>query len=286
MAFEPQKIDTSTINGGNEYNNGDGLQAETINAIIKSAVFTQSLAETQPNIESLDGQGTPSVEIEEIGGRPRFKFSNFNFSGISVLDGDNYDLDFDNLIIQKSSGVYMLNNFSVNMPSEIITDTISNIYLEIETIGSYRDQIKKFTLDWGMFVAERVVRLVFDNFTQTINKQEDSGWITKDLNFLPTINYRVNEQGFPYGGIKPNNEYYSPNPYGINLNFPSTNEDGSEIKVGSKIYILAKIVDTSKVFISGDIKSNDYTLENGKWLEISARWCKTFWLLQVNLYNN
>lgn len=292
MAFEPQKIDTSTINGGVEYRDqssgydGDGLQAETINALVKSASYTQALATNTPNIESLDGQGTPSVTIEEFNGTPRFKFSNFNFSGISVLNGGDYDLDFDNLILAKDAGVYMLNSFSVNMPSEIITNTISNIYLEIETSGTYLDQIKKFTLDWGMYVAERVVNVTFSTATQTYYIQSDSGWTTKDLTFLPTINVLNNSSSFPYGGIKPNNEYYNTtNPYGVNLNFPSTNENGSEIKVGSKIYVCTKISSASNVTISGSVKfANEFTLADNNIVEISAKWNGTYWLAQVNQY--
>lgn len=287
MAFEPQKIDTSTINGGVEYTNGDGVQAETINALVKSASYTQALATNTPNIESLDGQGNPSVTIEEFNGTPRFKFSNFNFSGISVLNGGDYDLDFDNLILTKDTGVYMLNSFSVNMPSEIITNTISNIYLEIETSGSYQDQIKKFTLDWGMFVAERVVNVTFSTATQTYHIQSDSGWTTKDLTFLPTINVSVSSSAFPPDGkIKPNNEYYNTtNPFGVTLDFPSTNENGSEIKVGSKIYVCTKISSASNVTISGSVKfANEFTLADNNIIEISAKWNGTYWLAQVNQY--
>lgn len=39
--FNPQKFDINSINGGNKYQNGDGLSAETINKVVEAAAYMQ-----------------------------------------------------------------------------------------------------------------------------------------------------------------------------------------------------------------------------------------------------
>lgn len=76
--FKPTKFDLSAINNGKgEYNNGDGVQAETINAVVEGAAWVQALGTNQPNNSEANNVGTPSVSIETLAdGTPRLKFNN------------------------------------------------------------------------------------------------------------------------------------------------------------------------------------------------------------------
>lgn len=75
--FSAKKIDFSQINDGYRYENGDAVSADAINAPIEAVAFVQSLAEKQPNIVDIDGNGATKVEIvQDTDGLPQFKFSN------------------------------------------------------------------------------------------------------------------------------------------------------------------------------------------------------------------
>lgn len=84
--FHPQKMNFAEINGGNKYTDADGLQSKTINDIVQSTMYSQMLATNQPNITEINGNGDPSVTVEEVGGSPRFKFANLgNTQKVEIL---------------------------------------------------------------------------------------------------------------------------------------------------------------------------------------------------------
>ena len=84
--FQPQKMNFAEINGGNKYTDADGLQSKTINDVVQSTMYSQMLATNQPNIDEIDGEGEPSITIEEVGGSPRLKFTNFgNRQKVAIL---------------------------------------------------------------------------------------------------------------------------------------------------------------------------------------------------------
>lgn len=75
--FTPSKKNITDFNGGEEYQNGSGLQAETINNIIESQLYTQGLAKNAPNVTEANQEGTATVTIEQTAdGTPRLKFAN------------------------------------------------------------------------------------------------------------------------------------------------------------------------------------------------------------------
>ena len=103
--FKPSKINLNKINGGQRYNNGDGVGAEAINSAIEASAFAQAIATNQPNVENVGGNGTPSVSIETLeNGTSRLKFE--NLKGAKILStefvrqdkngGNVYKQTFDN----------------------------------------------------------------------------------------------------------------------------------------------------------------------------------------------
>lgn len=73
--LSPTKMDINRINGGNEYTNADGLQAETINAVVESGAWVQALATNTPDTSNANKVGTPSVTIDQSGNTPKFVFA-------------------------------------------------------------------------------------------------------------------------------------------------------------------------------------------------------------------
>lgn len=75
--FEPKKLTKENINKGQRYQNGDGVDAEAINAPIESALFVQSLTETKPQIDIDSNIQGPDIKIEyNASGLPYFRFVN------------------------------------------------------------------------------------------------------------------------------------------------------------------------------------------------------------------
>lgn len=88
--FKAKKIILSEINGGKQYENGDGIQPDAINAPIQASAYAQALATNIPNSDEAYLVGTPSVEIEEDeNGTPRFKFKYLKgFTGAKLVRRD------------------------------------------------------------------------------------------------------------------------------------------------------------------------------------------------------
>jgi hypothetical protein len=85
--LKAKKIILSEINGGKQYENGDGIQPDAINAPIQASAYAQALATNIPNTDEAYLVGTPSVQIEEDeNGTPRFKFTHLKgFTGAKLV---------------------------------------------------------------------------------------------------------------------------------------------------------------------------------------------------------
>lgn len=73
--FEPKKLTKENINKGQRYQNGDGVDAEAINAPIESALWVQNLAVDQPNVIVDSSATTISVTIQNPDNQPYFQFT-------------------------------------------------------------------------------------------------------------------------------------------------------------------------------------------------------------------
>ena len=92
-AWEPQKLDLTQINNGQEYNDGDGVGASSVNAAVESAAWAQNYAESltaTPDLTEAGNVGSPTVSFVDNGNYKKFKFSNLKGetgnTGISVKD--------------------------------------------------------------------------------------------------------------------------------------------------------------------------------------------------------
>lgn len=85
--FTPKKIDTSTINSGQEYAVGDLVAPSAINSPIESGLYTEIIADglTQaPDISQIAGVGTPTIEFVDgatVNGVKTKKFAFKNMLG-------------------------------------------------------------------------------------------------------------------------------------------------------------------------------------------------------------
>lgn len=73
------KVDSSIINSGKEYEIGDRVSIEQLNSMVNAGLYAQDFAEAladSPDITEVNNVGTPSVEIINNGQYKKFKFSN------------------------------------------------------------------------------------------------------------------------------------------------------------------------------------------------------------------
>lgn len=116
--FTPSKKTAKDFNNGVEYidgideNTGDAVQAETINNLIKSQLWVQSLATTPPDVTNAGQVGIPTVEVvDQDTPNPRFKFSH-----IKGKQGDSIrGMDF---IDSNISANKTINNYSVILDND------------------------------------------------------------------------------------------------------------------------------------------------------------------------
>lgn len=120
--FKPSKKTIQDFNRGVKYldydpttgQNGDEVQAETINNVIESQLFTQGLATNAPDVSEIEGDGAASVELVAApDGSARLKVNNLKGTGIRSLtpqehtkvDGgltkNTYELEYTNGTTQK-----------------------------------------------------------------------------------------------------------------------------------------------------------------------------------------
>jgi hypothetical protein len=127
MAFEPEHIDFSQINGGKEYDDSDIVSEEDINKLFKSASFVQKfvdvLGETIDTSE-INGEGTPEASFVsvDVGGQfyKKLKLKNLKGrtgdSGIgdALLSNYNEDSDKDGLTQRAINRIVEHENFVIN----------------------------------------------------------------------------------------------------------------------------------------------------------------------------
>lgn len=158
--LQPKKIILDEINNGNEFVNKQKVDAKVINSTIEASAYAQALATNQPNIDDIDKEGTPSVEIEETeNGTPRFKFSSLlqtnegGGGGTTVTVGGvtqatwNADTKLDKVTTSGARRVYAINrNGSQYMA--YLTENASEVLAGwIPTYRSKNDNIPELTAE-------------------------------------------------------------------------------------------------------------------------------------------
>lgn len=173
--FKPKPFNLSQINEGDQFNVGDGVTAEAINAPIESAAFTQSLATNAPNISQIDTEGTPSVSIEYMAdGSPRFVFE--HLKGKTGDSGLDYGASLSNSVGESKTNGYTqyITNSLISNPNLFI-----NGDFKVNQRGSSTySQDQKYSLDrwlpWNVGASANFVISVNTDGSITITNNGDN----------------------------------------------------------------------------------------------------------------
>ena len=87
--FVPSQKYASDFNKAKKYENGDAVQAETVNNLIEGQLFVQGIATNNPRVDEDNTEGQPIVFFETIDGLPRFVFRNIKGEKGKGEKGDN-----------------------------------------------------------------------------------------------------------------------------------------------------------------------------------------------------
>ena len=95
MAWSRNKVDSATINDGNEYVKGSRVSRQNLNAMVNSGLYAQDFAEklvTNIDTSEIGGTGTPSVTLIAGDGATAEKpYKKFKFSNLKGEKGDKGD---------------------------------------------------------------------------------------------------------------------------------------------------------------------------------------------------
>ena len=95
MAWSRKKVDSATINDGNEYVKGSRVSRQNLNAMVNSGLYAQDFAEklvTNIDTSEIGGTGTPSVTLIAGDGATAEKpYKKFKFSNLKGEKGDKGD---------------------------------------------------------------------------------------------------------------------------------------------------------------------------------------------------
>lgn len=84
--FEPKRKSTNDFNNGAQLQNGDSVQAEFLNNVVESQLFTQGLATNDPDMSDADNFGKASAKIVTApDGTAQLKFNNLKGNSIKSL---------------------------------------------------------------------------------------------------------------------------------------------------------------------------------------------------------
>lgn len=111
--FKPSQKTKADFNNNTQYRdydpstgqNGDAVQASTINNLVESQLWTQALATNAPDTSAANVVGTPSVEIATASdGTPKLKFKNLKGESVKVASISTSSADSGNNVVTFSDG--------------------------------------------------------------------------------------------------------------------------------------------------------------------------------------
>lgn len=196
--FKPTKFNLSTINNGKgKYNNGDGVQADTINAVVEGAAWVQALGTNQPNNSGAGNVGTPSVSIETLpDGTPRFKFDNLKGGGGSGTVDAYTKAETDELLNAKQDD---LTQTQLNAVNSGITATKVSTYDNYATaINNKVDKVTGKGLSTNDFTTAEKTKLAGIEYVKANPTESGTTTLTK-LKVGNTV-YNVPQGGGGGGG--------------------------------------------------------------------------------------
>ena len=89
MAWSRDRVDSLNINGGNEYEKGDRVSRQQLNAMVNSGLYSQDFVEAlteAPTVENNNLEATPTVELVPYNKNGK-EFYKFKFKNIKGKDG-------------------------------------------------------------------------------------------------------------------------------------------------------------------------------------------------------
>lgn len=189
MAWSRNKVDSATINNGNEYVKGSRVSRQNLNAMVNSGLYAQDFAEklvTNIDTSEIGGTGTPSVTLIAGDGATAEKpYKKFKFSNLKGEKGDKGD--------SGSNGYSIL--YSNRSDTSSTTEYISKDSMTIPSGYTVKVGDMILCLDGNLFRITSIATSAYGVSYLTSLKGSSSGGITTETIKLPQLPSRVQSIG-------------------------------------------------------------------------------------------
>lgn len=195
-AWNRNKVDSSTINNGNEYEKGDRVSRQNLNAMVNAGLYAQDFAEklvTNIDTSEIGNVGTPSIVLVDGDGATTNKpYKKFKFSNLKGDKGETGEaaLVLNEIIIDASTGDFpdgfIISNTRFNRTPKVgdnliyyVNRTIENkIYLvdgavyQVAPMDAYIVAPRKYPLDASIVIDQALSETSTNAIANKIVKEE------------------------------------------------------------------------------------------------------------------
>lgn len=189
MAWSRKKVDSATINDGNEYVKGSRVSRQNLNAMVNSGLYAQDFAEklvTNIDTSEIGGTGTPSVTLIAGDGATAEKpYKKFKFSNLKGDKGEKGD--------SGSNGYSIL--YSNRSDTSSTTENISKDSMTIPSGYTVKVGDMILCLDGNLFRITSIATSAYGVSYLTSLKGSSSGGIITETIKLPQLPSRVQSIG-------------------------------------------------------------------------------------------
>lgn len=182
-AWNRNKVDSSTINNGNEYEKGDRVSRQNLNAMVNAGLYAQDFAEklvTNIDTSEIGNVGTPSIVLVDGDGATTNKpYKKFKFSNLKGDKGETGDKG-DTIELRVSDGYFqwkytqdtawknLIATSEISNVDQILSDTSTNaianktVKEEFNNVVYKTDFDKSSSTSFGDYIIRKRI-VVYDN---------------------------------------------------------------------------------------------------------------------------
>lgn len=175
-AWNRNKVDSSTINNGNEYEKGDRVSRQNLNAMVNAGLFAQDFAEklvTNIDTSEIGNVGTPSIVLVDGDGATTNKpYKKFKFSNLKGDKGETGDKG-DTIELRVSDGYFqwkytqdtvwknLIATSEISNVDQILSDTSTNAIANKAVTEEFRKTVyqsdfeNENTTSFGDYIVEK-----------------------------------------------------------------------------------------------------------------------------------
>lgn len=169
-SWSRNKVDSATINNGNEYEKGDRVSRQNLNAMVNSGLYAQDFAEklvTNIDTSEIGNVGTPSIVLVDGDGattnKPYKKFKFSNLKGDIGATGNGIT----NINKTSTSGLVDTYTITFTNGSTSSFDVSNGDSVDMRVFGGYFQWKRTQDVEWNNLIATSEIATVDQTLSST-----------------------------------------------------------------------------------------------------------------------